>query len=133
MITQSNLNRLYQLANEALFKQQVFNTKFGQQLNIYDLLHTTSINQLVEMELILKKKIEAIETDEWIDETRKLPELRQKKELVNLVIGFKRWNIQQAENSRKKEELTKKLNELKESIKTPEERIKELEAQIASL
>ena len=127
--------RLYDLANEALFDKTSVQTKLGQVLNIYELLHTTSINQLTEIKTNLAKKIEKIEaTDEWIaPDNDKLQAMKDTKELVNLIIGWKRYNLELDENARKKEELSKKLNELKESTKTPEDRIKELEAQLKEL
>jgi hypothetical protein len=99
------------------------------------LLHTTSINQLNEIKTGLAKKIEKVEaTDEWIaPDNDKLQSMKDTKELVNLIIGWKRYNLELDENARKKEELSKKLTELKESTKTPEDRIKELEAQLKEL
>lgn len=129
------MQRLLDLANEALFNRSSVTTKLGQVLNIYELLHTTSINQLNEIKVGLIKKIEKMEQgDEWLDpDNAKLQALKETKELVNLIIGWKRYNLELSENARKKEELTEKLNELKESTKTPEDRIKELEAQLSEL
>ena len=129
------MQRLLDLASEALFDRAVVTTKLGQQLNIYELLHTTSVNQLNEIKVGLAKKIEKVEaSDEWIaPDNGKLQLLKDSKELVNLIIGWKRYNLELDENSRKKEELSKKLAELKESQKTPEDRIKELEAQLKEL
>jgi uncharacterized protein (DUF3084 family) len=133
--TKQHMERLLDLANAALFDRSTITTKLGQVLNIYELLHTTSINQLNEIKLSLAKKIEKAESaDEWIDpDNAKLQALKETKELVNLIIGWKRYNLELDENARKKEELSKKLAELKESTKTPEDRIKELEAQLKDL
>jgi len=133
--TKEHMQRLLDLADAALFDRSTVTTKLGQVLNIYELLHTTSINQLNEIKLSLAKKIEKQESsDEWIDpDNAKLQALKETKELVNLIIGWKRYNLELSENARKKEELTEKLNELKESTKTPEDRIKELEAQLKEL
>ena len=133
--TKEHMIRLYDLSTEALFDKIVVATKLGQQLNIYELLHTTSINQLNEIKLGLAKKIEKAEAaDEWIaPDNNKLQSMKDIKELVNLIIGWKRYNLELSENARKKEELTSKLTELKESTKTPEDRIKELEAQLKEL
>lgn len=133
--TKEHMQRLLDLANEALFNRSSVTTKLGQVLNIYELLHTTSINQLGEIKVGLIKKIEKMEQgDEWLDpDNAKLQALKETKELVNLIIGWKRYNLELSENARKKEELTEKLNELKESTKTPEDRIKELEAQLSEL
>ena len=133
--TKDHMSRLLDLADEALFDKTVVFTKLGQPLNIYELLHTTSINQLNEIKNSLSKKIEkAEETDEWIQpDNDKLQSMKDAKELVNLIIGWKRYNLELTENELKKEELSKKLAELKESTKTPEDRIKELEAQLKEL
>ena len=133
--TKEHMSRLLDLADAALFNKTTVVTKLGQLLNIYELLHTTSINQLNEIKVNLAKKIEKIEaSDEWIaPDNDKLQAMKETKELVNLIIGWKRYNLELDENARKKEELTKKLDELKESTKTPEDRIKELEAQLKEL
>ena len=133
--TKDHMTRLIDLADAALFDQTVIMTKLGQPLNIFELLHTTSINQLNEIKTNLGKKIEKIEaSDEWVaPDNDKLQAMKDTKELVNLIIGWKRYNMELDENARKKEELTKKLAELKESTKTPEDRIKEMEAQLKEL
>jgi chromosome segregation ATPase len=133
--TKQHMDRLIDLADAALFNKTTVITKLGQPLNIYELLHTTSINQLTEIKASLAKKIEKIESsDEWIaPDNDKLQSMKDTKELVNLIIGWKRYNLELDENARKKAELSKKLNELKESTKTPEDRIKELEAQLKEL
>lgn len=133
--TKEHMARLTDLAVIALFNKVNVNTKLGQVLNIYELLHTTSINQLNEIKLALAKKIEKIEEkDEWVEpDNDKLQEMKDIKELVNLIIGWKRFNLEIQENKTKKAELTKKLEELKESTKTPEDRIKEMEAQLKEL
>ena len=133
--TKDHMSRLIDLADEALFDKTVVFTKLGQPLNIYELLHTTSINQLNEIKLGLAKKIEKAESaDEWVaPDNDKLQSMKDTKELVNLIIGWKRYNLELTENELKKEELSKKLAELKESQKTPEDRIKEIEAQLKEL
>ena len=129
------MSRLLDLADEALFSKTTVFTKLGQPLNIYELLHTTSINQLNEIKVSLAKKIEKAESaDEWVvQDNDKLQAMKDTKELVNLIIGWKRYNLELTENELKKEELIEKLAELKESQKTPEDRIKEIEAQIKEL
>ena len=99
------------------------------------LLHTTSINTLNDIKASLVKKIRGIEDrDEWVDaDTVVLDTLKGQKELVNLIVGWTRWKMEIDENRKKKENLTKKLAELKESTKTPEDRIKEMEAELAAM
>lgn len=133
--TKQHMERLIDLADEALFDKATVYTKLGQPLNIYELIHTTSINQLNEIKSNLAKKIEKIEEqDEWVTpDGDQLQAMKDTKELVNLIIGWKRYNLELSENARKKKELTEKLTELKESQKTPEDRIKEIEAQLKEL
>ena len=135
--TKENFARLQSLATEMLFNNEVILSRIGSPLTIIDLLHTTTIGTLNEIRLSLGKAIEKLENqDEWTsgdDTQKKLSELRTKKELVNLIIGYKRFNMENEANARKKAELEAKLKELKESQKTPEDRIKELEAEISQL
>ena len=85
----------------------------------------------------LDKKISAKESaDEWSmtdEEQKKLDELKSKSELINLVIGWKKYIAYQDEMAAKKAELDKMINDLEESQKTPEEKINELKAQRAAL
>ena len=135
--TKENFARLQSLATEMLFNNEVILSRIGSPLTIIDLLHTTTIGTLNEIRLSLGKAIEKLENqDEWTsgdDTQKKLSELRTKKELVNLIIGYKRFNMENEANAHKRAELEAKLKALKESQKTPEDRIKELEAEIAQL
>ena len=133
--TKDHEARLKELACEMLFNNGVIQTKLGQPLDIVELLHTATINTLNEIKNKLSNTIAKMEeADEWIEkDTTKIEKQRKAKELVNLIIGWKRFNLEKAENARKREELSAKLAELKESTKTPEDRIKEMEAELASL
>lgn len=133
--TKDHEARLKELACEMLFNNGVIQTKLGQPLDIVELLHTTTINTLNEIKNKLSNTITKMEeADEWVEkDSSKIEKQRKAKELVNLIIGWKRFNLEKAENARKREELSAKLAELKESTKTPEDRIKEMEAELASL
>lgn len=133
--TKQHMQDLVNLVAQAAMNHTVINTKMGQPLDIVALLHTTSINTLNDIKASLVKKIRGIEDrDEWVEaDTAILDTLKAQKELVNLIVGWKRWKMEIEENHRKKENLTKKLAELKESTKTPEDRIKEMEAELAAL
>ena len=133
--TKQHYQDLVNLVAQAAMNHVVINTKMGQPLDIVALLHTTSINTLNDIKASLVKKIRGIEDrDEWIDaDTVVLDTLKGQKELVNLIVGWKRWKMEIEENRKKKENLTKKLAELKESTKTPEDRIKEMEAELAAM
>jgi predicted nuclease with TOPRIM domain len=133
--TKQHYQDLVNLVAQAAMNHVVINTKMGQPLDIVALLHTTSINTLNDIKASLVKKIRSIEDrDEWVDaDTVVLDTLKGQKELVNLIVGWKRWKMEIDENRKKKENLTRKLAELKESTKTPEDRIKEMEAELAAM
>ena len=135
--TKEHFAKLQQIALGMLFANEVVFTKMNTPLNIVELLHTTTIGTLNEIRLSLGKAIEKLENqDEWTsteDTQTKLEGLKLRKELVNLIIGYKRFILENMANARKKAELEAKLKELKESQKTPEDRIKELEAEISQL
>lgn len=133
--TKQHYQDLVNLVAQAAMNHVIINTKMGQPLDIVALLHTTTINTLNDIKASLVKKIRGIEDrDEWVDaDTVVLDTLKGQKELVNLIVGWKRWKMEIDENRKKKENLTKKLAELKESTKTPEDRIKEMEAELAAM
>ncbi len=135
--TQEHFEKLKAYAVEMLFTQETVTTKLGQTLNILELLHTTTINTLNGIRLQLAKEIEAIENqDEWVSgevSQRKLGNLKAKKELVNLIIGYKRFTQEQAEITRERASLENELVKLKESQKTPEDKIKEIESKLETL
>ena len=133
--TKEHYAKLKELVVEALFDGEIFRTKLGQILNVYELIHTVSINQLNEIKNSLADKIQKLESkDEWVEvDTSELEKIKSQKELINLIIGYKRFNFERNEIDAKRRELSAKLAELKESQKTPEDRIKEMEAELASL
>lgn len=135
--TKEHFDKLKAYAVEMLFTQETVTTKLGQTLNIVELLHTTTINTLNSIRLQLSKEIETIENqDEWVSgETsqRKLENLKAKKELVNLIIGYKRFVQEQTEIARERAHLEDELSRLKESQKTPEDKIKEIESKLETL
>jgi chromosome segregation ATPase len=135
--TKEHYAKMHTLAFAMLVSNETISTKMGQPLNIVDLMHTTTINTLNNIRLALGKQIDDLEKqDEWVAtdyQQEKLEALKEKKELVNLIIGWKRYNLELAETKALQKELKAQLNELKESQKTPEDRIKELEAKLATL
>lgn len=135
--TKEHFDKMCVLALGMLINNEVITTKMGQTLNIVELLHTTTINTLNSMRLNLETKIKNLEgEDEWVASSvsqAKLNKTKEQKELVNLIIGYKRHQLEAQENAKKKAELTEKLKALKESQKTPEDKIKELEAELAGI
>ena len=133
--TTEHYARLRELACKMLFNNGEIQNKMNFPLNISELLHTTSINQLSIIMDILSKKIEAEEKkDSWLDPNEeKINNLKQQKELVNLIIGWKRWNLEALELASKKKELLEKKEELLEAEKTPADKLQEIEAALAAL
>lgn len=135
--TQDHFTQMQHLLLGMLMSNATITTKLGGELNVVELLHTTTINTLNSIRLNLSKHIENLESkDEWIaDNTSQeaLDKAKAQKELVNLIIGYKRFILEREETKRKKAILETKLAELKESQKTPEDKIKELETELASL
>lgn len=135
--TTENKSRLEELATKFLFGNLPIQGPIGTSMRVEDLLHNTSINSLVSMNSHLKKQIASMsDLDEWSctdADTWKLERLKESQELVSLVIGYKKWLVEQDEISEKKAALAAQIDSLKESQKTPAERIAELESQLANL
>lgn len=130
-------DKLQELALKALFNNDVVIGRIGNPINIVELLHGTTINSLNQIRLSLTKKIENLEgKDEWAADAVNqvaLEKAKEQKELVNLIIGYKRYKQELAENLANKEALQEQLKALKESQKSPEDKIKELESKLATL
>lgn len=129
--------KLQELAVKMLFNNDTIVGRFGNPIGIVELIHGTTINSLNQIRLSLAKKIESLEgKDEWAaDDTNQvsLEKAKEQKDLVNLIIGYKRYKQELEENFALVEDLQKQLTVLKESQKSPEDKIKELEAQPASI
>lgn len=135
--TKEHYAKLKELAFDMLVSNDTIPTKLGQSLTVLELMHTTTINTLNGLKQQIAKQIDNLENqDEWTSSEHlqsKLNKLKAKKELVNLIVGWKRYSEEREKLSAKKEELSIQLKKLKEAQKTPEERIKELEEQIAGI
>ena len=135
--TKDHLTRLKELITDMLFKNQYITTDLGQHLDASQLLHCTTINSLTKIRLNLTKKIEQLENaDEWVktdQEQKILVEMQTKKELVNLVIGYKRYMDELTTNRREKEMLEAEIQKLKDEQKTPADRIKEMEDKLKNI
>lgn len=135
--TKEHYVKMSGLAFAMLVNNETISSKMGQPLNIVELMHTTTVQTLNDMRLNIGKQIEKLEnTDEWVstDNTQeRLEKLKKQKELLNLLIGWKRKKLEIEEAQYKKRTLTEQLNKLREEQKTPEDRIKELEEQLAGL
>lgn len=132
----AELNKLFLSLS---FAGHVLTGKFGANaLNPYDMLHHASISTLKSLYNQLKKEISAAEDteDDWTSSSYEQSQLALKKrwkQFIHLVIGYKKAEAEKAENRAAVKQMKAKLTELKESNKTPEEKIKELEASIAEM
>ena len=135
--TKEHFDKMCSLLIIMLLNNRTISSKLGTPINVVELLHTTTINSLNNIRLALSNKIKQLESqDEWVvsDSTaRQLDTAKEQKELVNLIIGYKRYKMEVEENAQKKAELTAKLKELKDSQKSPEDKIKELEAELSAI
>lgn len=135
--TKEHLERLKELATKALFGNVSVMTKMGSPLTVHEMLHTTTIDTLKGIKSGLAKKITNLEEeDEWVKDNNqqtRLEEAKFMKELVNLIIGYKRFNLEKAARDMEKKQLKEELDKLKESQKTPEDKIKEIEEKLKDL
>lgn len=135
--TKEHYVKMSGLAFAMLVNNETISSKMGQPLNIVELMHTTTVQTLNDIRLNIGKQIEKLESqDEWVsdDNTQyRLEKLKKQKELLNLIIGWKRKKLEIEETKYKKRTLTEQLSKLREEQKTPEDRIKELEEQLAGL
>lgn len=135
--TKEHFERMKELAVDMLLNNESVTTKMGQILNISELFHTTTVGTLNNIKLGLAKKIEDAENkDEWVSDTldsKYLNLLRKQKELVNLIIGWKRYNMEKETIKSERKALEEELNRLKESQKTPEDKIKDIEEKLNEL
>ena len=135
--TKEHFEKMCSLLLTMLLNNSTVNSKLGTPINVVELLHTTTINSLNDIRLTLSNKIKRLENqDGWVTSgstAKQLDTVREQEELVNLVIGYKRYRMEVEENAQKKAELTAKLKALKESQKSPEDRIKELEAELSAM
>jgi len=133
--TEQHQARLNELIAKSILSGEVYYTSMGSPLNVWELVNSTSIGSLNNIKTTLAKRIEKLEyIDEWVSpDTKELEEKKEAKELVYLIIGWKRKQVELKEIESKKESLTDTLNKLKEESKTPAERIAEIEKQLAEL
>ena len=132
-----HFERMKERAIEMLLDNGGVQTKLGQQLNISELLHTTTINTLNSIRLSIDSRIKTLgNQDEWTatDATQKeIAGLTKTRELVNLIIGYKRYNMEKEQTERQRAMLKAELKSLKDAQKTPEDKIKEIEEKLSAL
>lgn len=135
--TAEHHNKLREFIVDAVLNRTIVRGSMGAEYTIMDLLHNVTIASLVTIKSSIKKAIANLEAqDEWLlsdSDQKKITSLKEKDEMLNLIIGYRKHLEEVSAIAEKKAELQTKLDALKESQKTPEDRIKELEAEIAQL
>lgn len=135
--TKEHMTRLQELSLKMLFGNFVIKGLLGTELNIYGLLHESTTNTLQTLNINLKKDIEKLESlDNWsLDayQQRKITSLKEYQELVNLVIGYKKWQAQEADAKQQIKNLKAELKTIKSNNITPEEKMKEIEKRIQEM
>ena len=134
--TKENESELKGLIAESVLQKQIYSGPMGQEYNVFDLVNTMAVSSLRALSQFIQNKITKLSVaDEWVDNpnAEALASLETSKRLISLVIGWKLHQQELAENAKERERLTKQLNDLVESQKTPADLIAELQAKISEL
>ena len=138
VFTAAHLSELKEVYTELSFSGEVIDGPMGaNKLSPYDILHNSSISSLQNVYIRLKKNIEGkSDLDEWSMseyQQRQIKMMENWKQFVHLMIGYKKWQAENQSNATKKRELSNKLKQLKEDLLTPEEKLRQLQAEIDAL
>jgi len=135
--TQEHRTQLQSLCANFLFSGRTISGKIGTEINIYDLLHNTTLRTTQELYSNVTKTIESKEKlDRWSMteyQQNELKKLKTTQELLDLMIGYKKAKSQAQADKEKLAQLRATMKELEESTKTPEARLAELKAEIDSI
>lgn len=134
--TEQHMSQLYDKIAYAVMNDIVVTGPMGQQYSAIDIVKNLTINSLRSLIKSLDKQINALSLDdEWVKNPNEeaIKNLTFKREFVNLALGYKLAKEEEQKKEHELAVLNSKLEELKESQKTPEDRIKEIEDQIAAL
>lgn len=134
--TEEDVKRLHLLSVQHLY----YNTSFKDGVinpTLPELIHCTTLNTLKQMYANIKNKLVKLEAEDEFDfngtSAVKIGELRDKKDFLYLLIKYKMYKELEAETAKEKARLQKEIAELKESTKSPEQRIAEMEVKLNSL
>lgn len=135
--TQEHQAKLNELILKMLFGNLVLKGLMGAEMNVHQLVNQTSINSLITMNSNLKKAVESIEgLDEWSQtpyQQRKLKDTKEMQELVNLLIGYKKFQEQKNSDAQQIKNLKAKMVELEAQTITPAEQLAKIKKEIADL
>ena len=134
--TKENEAELRSLIADSVIEKCIYSGPIGQEYDVFDLVNGMSIASLRSLSQFVQNKISKLSVeDEWVSNpnAETLQKLDTEKKLISLVIGWKLYQQELSENAKEKERLTKQLNELIESQKSPADLITELKQKISEL
>lgn len=135
--SKTHMEQLQNLSLQFLFAGNTVKGTMGTSFNIHQLLHDTTIKSLQGMYLSTSKEIEnQSKLDRWSMteyQQKKLEDLKQQAELLDLLIGYKKSEALKESTRAKINEKKELLATLKDQTQTPEDRIKKLELEISEL
>ena len=135
--TKEHLTQLQNSLMQLMFKNQTIKGMMATTINAHQLLNETSIKTLQQLYIATSKDIEnQSKLDRWSMtnyQQTKLDDLKSTAELLDLLIGYKKSEALREANFIKLKEKKELLQTLKDQSKTPEVKIKELEAEISEL
>lgn len=133
--TTEHQTRLNELLLKLLFGNVVLTALLGTTLNVYQLLNETTINSLQSILVNLKKEIDKLaNADSWSlndYQQRKIADLQEYYETVNLIIGYRKHKSQIENNKQEVNSLKAELRAIESANLTPDEKIKQIKDRIA--
>lgn len=134
-MTREQYNEMRELLADALINNVMFTNSIGMHVNVYEVFHTMTIEQLKKLWKNLTSKISTANNNnpEWGDNDTDVSNLVEQQKLVNLIILYRIYRQEVRNNQALKDKLTEELNAIVESTKSPEDRIKDLTTLIESL
>ena len=135
--TEKHLENLKELVFEAVTKNWLIGGKLGQNFTVIDLFMNCSFTTLRLLKKQLQTAINNLPDDEWEEMSDIAKEqsdyFNNCLSLVNLILGYRIDQAEKMEIERKKATLQERIDAIKESAKTPEEKLKELEDELSKL
>ena len=134
--TEEHLRQLKELVFLAVVKNYIIVGKLGQQFTVTDLM-MSSLVTLRNLRKHLQQVISNFTEDEWEEKSLVTQDqetyCKNSYNLVNLMLGYRINEAKIQEKEAQKAELQERINAIKESTKTPEEKLQELERELDSL
>jgi len=135
--TEDHKKRLDELVLKMLYLGNTIKGFAGTEIDVFDLIHRTTIGTLQTTLSNLKKEVEKLENlDEWSltsYQQKKLETTKDTVELVNLMIGYRKSEDQKASDAQTIKELKREMRILKTSQLSPEDQIKAMEEKIKAM